>query len=418
MKRLFLFVLLFASICHAQVSLISDKLAYRETIADCNVTIGNPDVSAEFQSHVKMEFWGENYICLHEEGVKGTPTLKDENISLDLPERKLEWFKGDGAVGFGGISGVLHWVEILKEKPLSNKWSLKISDAGQFRYLYQKPLSEIANEVSGSVLEYLSSEGVDYVQLTYPNKADGVVRRPLEIEGSYAVYHNTKRDNYVGGKNYRTGKVLHIPRPKAVDAKGKWSWCSLHIEDGVYTRTIPQKFLDEAVYPVRINDTFGYNTVGGSDHGWQTGYIYAASASPASDGSATSVSLYLASGGAQDVTMGIYDEVSGDPDTLLKSTGGGQAVAQPDWTPQNLDSALAVLAANTYWIAATVSANMTGKFDADTGNGKHDAFTYDTGEMIADFNSDGAQNRVYSLYVTYTPSGASDAGQIIFINMN
>lgn len=92
---------------------------------------------------------------------------------------------------------------------------------------------------------------------------DAGVRCPLNVEGSYAVYHTTKKNN-----QYMTGKAFHIYRPIAEDALGVKAWCSIHIDKYIdptsLTVTIPQQFLDEATFPVTLDPDFGYTTVGAS----------------------------------------------------------------------------------------------------------------------------------------------------------
>jgi len=92
---------------------------------------------------------------------------------------------------------------------------------------------------------------------------DEGVRCPLNVEGSYAVYHATKKNN-----QYMTGKIVHVYRPIAEDALGNKAWCDIEVDryiDPTNMRvTIPQQFLDEATYPVTIDPDFGYSTEGGS----------------------------------------------------------------------------------------------------------------------------------------------------------
>jgi hypothetical protein len=90
--------------------------------------------------------------------------------------------------------------------------------------------------------------------------------RPDNVKGSYAVYHATRANNFVGGKQYFTGKAFHIYRPEAVGANGERVWCELAIDTvaETLTVTVPQSFLDSAVYPVTIDPTFGYTTSGAS----------------------------------------------------------------------------------------------------------------------------------------------------------
>ena len=78
-----------------------------------------------------------------------------------------------------------------------------------------------------------------------------------------------------------------------MDKNGKSVWCSLNIENGILTETIPQTFLDTAVYPIRINETFGYATIGGSTSQRARDTVNAhGTYSPAADGNATSIEIY------------------------------------------------------------------------------------------------------------------------------
>jgi len=122
---------------------------------------------------------------------------------------------------------------ILKRKPAINivRFSLRIKEANFFR---QDELTE----------EEIKDECI----------------RPDNVVGSYAVYGNKKNNKY------KAGKICHIYRPKAIDAKNREVWCDLIIlpELETATITIPQNFLDNAVYPIRIDPDFGYTTLGGS----------------------------------------------------------------------------------------------------------------------------------------------------------
>lgn len=86
--------------------------------------------------------------------------------------------------------------------------------------------------------------------------------RPPYVVGSYAAYHISKRDN-----EYQTGKAFHIYRPWVTDANGQKVWCDFDQYwdgSGDLNITIPQDFLDNAVYPIKIDPTFGYTTMGAS----------------------------------------------------------------------------------------------------------------------------------------------------------
>ena len=127
---------------------------------------------------------------------------------------------------------------LLNEKPDTNVFCYAIEGAENYDFFFQPPLTE-------------------------QEKAEGA-RRPPEIEGSYAVYHKTLKNHVLGQENYATGKVMHIPRPQVwsmsdVDTK---VWADMTYDNGSLCVTVPQDFLNGADYPVRVDPTFGYTSVG------------------------------------------------------------------------------------------------------------------------------------------------------------
>lgn len=129
---------------------------------------------------------------------------------------------------------------ILNKKPANNCFTYQIDGWEDYDFFYQPPLTpeEIA-------------EGAE---------------RPEEIVGSYAIYHKTLKNHETSGINYATGKVAHIPYPyvwevnNEVETKQRAE--SFDITDGNMTVCAPQSFLDNATYPVRIDPTFGYTSIG------------------------------------------------------------------------------------------------------------------------------------------------------------
>ncbi len=90
---------------------------------------------------------------------------------------------------------------------------------------------------------------------------DAGIRCPINVEGSYAIYHISKKNN-----EYMTGKAFHLFRPIAEDALGVKVWCSIEIDAYLnptkLTVTIPQQFLDDATYPITIDPDFGFQNRG------------------------------------------------------------------------------------------------------------------------------------------------------------
>lgn len=141
---------------------------------------------------------------------------------------------------------------------------------GGFEFEWLLPRKPSTNVLSATI----ATKELDFFYqppLTKEEIKEGL-QRPENVEGSYAVYHKTKQNNRIGGKHYKTGKAFHIYRPKAIDAEGNEAWCELNIDEqhGLLTVTVPQEFLDQAIYPVLVDPTFGYTSVGSSSGGFPT----------------------------------------------------------------------------------------------------------------------------------------------------
>src|SRR3990167_6658 len=130
-------------------------------------------------------------------------------------------------VGEIGEDGGFEIEVVLNEKPATNVFDFAIDGADSLDFFYQPELT--AEEIA---------EGAE---------------RPENVVGSYAVYHKTKANHRIGSTNYATGKAFHIYRPKAFDANGVETWAELNYDSGALSVTVPQKFLDNALYPVIID---------------------------------------------------------------------------------------------------------------------------------------------------------------------
>jgi hypothetical protein len=125
---------------------------------------------------------------------------------------------------------------VLKEQPKTNIFSLPFTTKDLVFY-YQPPLTQA-----------LDPRDYDIVTETEAyRKGVRVMYRPENVVGSYAAFHANKSGNDAG-----TGKLFHIYRPEAVDAKGTRVWCDLKITESALITIVPQEFLDKAVYPVVI----------------------------------------------------------------------------------------------------------------------------------------------------------------------
>jgi len=153
--------------------------------------------------------------------------------------------------------------------------------------------------------------------LTEQEIIEAKIIRPLNVEGSYAFYHISKKNN-----QYMTGKVFHLFRPIAEDALGNKAWCSLYINPEIteLTITIPQQFLDEAIYPITLDPDFGYQIIGtaGAVYLAYTGASFRAGSAwpmPAGGGTANYLRAYLLGTVACDCKAFINQKDSGGAGT-------------------------------------------------------------------------------------------------------
>ncbi|MER0170341.1 MAG: hypothetical protein DU489_07005 [Nitrosomonas sp.] len=179
---------------------------------------------------------------------------------------------------------------LLNERPTTNVFCYDIQGAENYDFFYQPPLT--------------------------PEEIAEGATRPPEIEGSYAVYHKTLKNHFLGQVNYETGKVMHIPRPQVWELDNEEStkeWADLSYTDkDELCVTVRQEFLDKANYPVRVDPTFGYTTIGGSSQAildktnsrtWRLGRVFTAS----EDGTVTKMSAALKmTSGTQTGTVSLF----------------------------------------------------------------------------------------------------------------
>jgi len=252
------------------------------------------------------------------------------------------------------------------------------------------------------------------VQLKTQQEIDEGAERPENVVGSYAVYHKTKANHRIGSTNYVTGKAFHIYRPKAIDANGMEEWAELNYLNGVLSVTVPQKFLDEAVYPVRIDPTFGYTTLGGTTVNIVNDLEGTKFASTEA-GTLTKMTAAALENdtGTRVAKTAIYNVdntfLGGTTETIIDGAGA----AFYDFTFSSPPS----ISAATYWLliyGENAGTTMSAVYDTDTsvvGSAMNEA-GYPT---FPDPYVPSADNdRKYSIYATYTTSEVSNEWCIAF----
>jgi hypothetical protein len=163
-------------------------------------------------------------------------TITDGVLSLRIGDQSDIWQTGE--------NGRLNWDIRFDARPLSNIFEWELLCSPELEFFYQPELT--------------------------PDEIEMKATRPENVIGSYAVYCGRAgefiyRDGTVK-ENYLSGKLLHIYRPLVSDAGGKTCWAELFIDpkQNLLRITIPQEFLDSAVYPVFLDPDFGYSSAGAS----------------------------------------------------------------------------------------------------------------------------------------------------------
>jgi hypothetical protein len=312
--------------------------------------------------------------------------LGNNNYQLTTPllDFKIYPLPADKQMEDGGLEFEI----ILKAKPPTNKIILPIETTG-LDFFYQPALTQ---------------EGIDH----------GAIR-PENVVGSYAVYHSTKSNDYSlrGGKNYRTGKAFHIYRPKVIDNIGAWAWADLNVDVPGHklTVTIPQAFLDSAVYPVRhaAGLTLGYTTIGASSDNNSANYAIATNwTMPGAAGVASNIKACVWA--ANNFKLAIYSNA--DPKALIANSSSGELTAptnkptqDSEWTGGAITASLA--ASTEYFLVINRANNATYiAWDGSTDAGPYVSNTYSTFPQ-ATIGSWTAYNFRLSLYVTYAAGGGA-----------
>lgn len=175
------------------------------------VVIGD-DKQEKFYPQIKAEFWENqcNFSLRLNEDI--------ESATVEDGDGVVTWSKGSKSARIEPERIVV----VLDSRPDSNVIEFTIQTKG--------------------LLFYLQDPDVIYAEFPDANVPDNV-------KYSYAVYHANKQ-----GNEYKTGQAFMLYRPEAIDANGKQVWCDqkLDVESGTLHVTVPQKFLDGAVYPVEV----------------------------------------------------------------------------------------------------------------------------------------------------------------------
>lgn len=248
-------------------------------------------------------------------------------------------------------------------------------------------------------------------ELTAEEIANGE-HRPDSVVGSYAVYHSYQAHN-----GYKTGKALHIYRPKAFDAAGDTVWLDQFIDTTNNTLTISatRSWMRNATYPVTFDPIFGADSIGGSNGSLNGEYKMVCEFPLTEDGDVTKVTRYTQ--GTNIATKGvIYDDGGSAPDALQGTSTEVTVTAGAAWFDFTFDPAISLTGSNNYYIGNLAGGRIDHYYDAGASNQNvYNLDTYSDGPSDP-FGTPNNLDRILSVYATYTtgtethPAGSYDQG--------
>jgi hypothetical protein len=351
--------------------------------------------SDTFQPQFKIKRWGNecNFSVRLVDDMADAPKLQTDKNKIKFVKKKTEAHFYD-VPKMDETPECFEFEIILKEKPKTNKVQMSIETKG-LAFYYQPKLTQ--------------------------EEIDEGAFRPENVVGSYAVYHESKQGDYskMGLKNYRAGKAFHIFRPKIIDNAGKEVWGKLNITDNLLTVEIPQEFLDNAVYPIIVDPTFGYTTKGGSSWASSVCALSAKSSQSPDNSAGTVTELKIAAlNESYALKVGVYTDNSDAPLNLISGSASTFTPSSPDVNGFYAAgiSGFDITANTKYWLSSMVSnSNQQIYFDTFGATiwSKYNCSQTYSEWMQSVFPSSSNSTYRYSIYCTYTAGGAAFIPQII-----
>jgi len=306
--------------------------------------------------------------------------------------REAESVDGKSTFIIEPSNGSINLDTILKEKPEINgkeyqQFHYTIAGCEDYNFMYQLPLTD----------EEIKTGDV----------------RPDDIVGSYAVYHKTLKDN-----EFMTGKAFHIKRPKISDNSGDWVWGELGFEPKTCTLTVyvPYTFLDSAIYPVRVDPTLGYTSMGASNSTVTLNTVATTYATSTENGTVTSISLGIDGNAVGTVNAKgvIYDNTLNNNALITNGVSNSTllpATASGSFTTTTFSTSPSITTGTGYSIGFVGDATVRYYYDSPGGTqGWSDPTNSYTSPQLT-----GATNfatRKVSQYITYTVASGSGTNSV------
>ena len=365
------------------------------------VEVGDAEDSSTLFPQVKIKRWDNEVnssIRLKHDTIPGNITYSDDG-------NKITWIKKQGNKEWKAV--FYHRDDL---------------DEGGFEFEIHLPAKPPVNYLEFTV----NTKELNWIYqpaLTPEEIAEGSVR-PDNVVGSYAVYHKTKGGvNRADGMEYKTGKAFHVYRPHVVDANGNETWGTLELDEvnGILKISVDQTYLNNAVYPVVVDPTFGYTTAGATGNRHSASNIRSSrntNNAPGSNGTVDKFTIYggVDSGGTGKIRPILYINSSlARVDFGSEVTFTNNGSTSPTWNNFNLTGASITSGTQydlAYWQTTAVPATHLVWVYSDSVAGsalaRDNTAYHSTNNPPDPFTVNSSLSDVrYSVYATYTASGGA-----------
>jgi hypothetical protein len=357
-----------------------------------------------FAPIIKIEKWDEDvWLKIIRPTVK---EISPTEITVDNEIQQLKWVDTDEDNEFYPIApaeglenGGFEFAVILKSKPASNVLEFDI-DYNNIEFWYQSPYDEqpdYPEDIAAGVVTKTATQGLDA-------DSNVIVDMPENVVKSYAVY----KVNRLTGLS---AKVGHIFRPELTDDNGDKIWADLNINTITkkMTITIDQTYLDNAVYPVLVDPTFGYNVLGGTGFN-NNEVILGIVANPGEDGTVQTLHAGVDKGwgSGDNIKMALYTEggTLQSPQSVERSEGHGTT----GWVDFNVSGGVSVSDQNyvvAFWSDSVIKIQRDS--GGPSGTSKQVDATYGTWPSSVTFVD---STNFYSTYASYDAFSSSSESSL------
>jgi hypothetical protein len=229
-----------------------------------------------------------------------------------------------------------------------------------------------------------------------------------------------------------------LSSPVAVSS-GQTVWLAWVFQNGIgtrYTTGTPGRALSTATWPSGLPATFGTSSTAGTKYSVYCTYIpgetpttvdlgnttvyssvstgLSRKAMPVTfseSGSITSISIYH-DGGAGNVLLGVYSDMSGLPSSRLGVTPSTVVNSSGGWQKVTLSSPVSVTSGQTVWLAWVFQNGIGTRYTTGTPGRALSSATWSSG-LPATFGTSSTAGTKYSIYCTYTTTTYNKSAEIV-----